>query len=66
MLASHKLSAEFVNLDPKYGPERRKAAEELIKLYADGNLRVEAELTDRRESGFGPDQASRSASGVLL
>jgi hypothetical protein len=48
-LLSVTLRAHFAELDSKDRPKRRKIAQQLMVLYADGNAKVEAELSDEQK-----------------
>jgi hypothetical protein len=47
--ADEGLSLQLLGLNPTNRLERGKAADKLIKLYADGNVKVEAELTEEQK-----------------
>ena len=51
-MASNQLSVQLVNSDPKDGFRRRRIAEELLKLHADGNIKVEAELSEEQKKAW--------------
>ena len=52
MLASVELEAKLANTNPKDAPGHRKMVEELIKCHADGNVKVEAELSEEQKTAW--------------